>query len=124
MAPTAAQIKQLRLLQGFRSKPPTVAWYFRANWWVYACLSVLCVGAAILLAWDGWPVFSGFFAGLLTAAVVRDLRFFRLFVTGWPLSNEITDWAKVEALIANASATQPNTSCMDSSGKQADLISS
>ena len=110
MQPTPAQLKQLRLLQGFRSKPPTIGWYFRVNWSAYAYIGVLCVGGSIFLAWDGWPAFSGFFAGFLLAAVVRDFRFFKLFVTGWPLSNEITNWTKVEDLIANASAARPNTS--------------
>ena len=105
-----AQLKQLRLIQGFRINPPTVAWYFRVNWRVYAYVGVLCVGGAGFLAWGGWPVFSGFFVGFLLAVVIRDFRFFKLFVEAWPLSREITNWTRVEELVASADQAQPNTS--------------
>jgi hypothetical protein len=107
---TPAQIKQLRMSQGLRVTPPTVGFYFRANWRAYTYLCVLCTGAIVFFVWGGWPIVSGFFAGFLFAAVVRDLKLFAKFVEAWPLSNEITDWRRVEELLAVADETRPNKS--------------
>lgn len=65
-------------------------------------LGVACTGAIFLFAWSGWPVISGFFAGILFTAITRDLKLFARFVQGWPLSNEITDWRRVEELLARS----------------------
>jgi hypothetical protein len=107
---TPAQLKQLRMIQGFRLKPPTVGWYFRINWRLYAYIGALCVAAAFLLAWGRMSTFSGFFAGFILAVVLRDFRFFKLFVSSWPLSQEITDWRRVDELVASASEARPNNS--------------
>lgn len=106
---TPAQLKQLRMIQGFRVKPPTVGWYFRVNWRLYAYIGALCAGAVLLLAWGGMSILSGFFAGFLLALVLRDFRFFSLFVNSWPLSREITDWQRVDELVASAGEARPNT---------------
>jgi hypothetical protein len=107
---TPAQLKQLRTIQGFREKPPTVGWYFRVNWRFYTYVATLCLGAVLLLAWGGASKFSGFFVGFLLAVVTRDFRFFSLFVSSWPLSREITDWRRVDELVASSRETLPNTS--------------
>ena len=107
---TPAQAKQLRMSQAVRVTPPTVSWYFRANWRTYAYLGVLLAGGIIFFAWYGWPILSGFFAGFLFAAVARDLKLFKRFVDGWPLSNEITDWRRIEELLAVADEAWPSKS--------------
>ncbi|WP_413863632.1 hypothetical protein [Candidatus Aalborgicola defluviihabitans] len=48
------------------------------------------------------PLVSAFFAGFLFAAISRDLKLFGQFVRGWPLSNEITNWGRVDELLAQA----------------------
>jgi hypothetical protein len=107
---TPAQIKQLRMIQGFRTTPPSVAWYFQVNWKTYAYLGALCIGSIVFLAWGGWPIASGFFAGFLFAAVVRDFKIFGTFVKAWPLSNEITNWSRVEELLSASEQAPPNNS--------------
>src|SRR6187549_2821784 len=96
---TPAQLKQLEMSQRLRTSPPTVGWYFRTSWRTYAFLLLLCSIGIGFFAWGGWPILSGFFAGVLFTAVARDLKLFAKFVEGWPLSNEITDWRRVEELI-------------------------
>ena len=107
---TPAQIKQLQMSQRLRTSPPTVGWYFRASWRTYAFLAVLCSIGIGFFAWGGWPILCGFFAGVLFTAVARDLKLFAKFVEGWPLSNEITDWRRVEELVASANQPRPNKS--------------
>jgi hypothetical protein len=107
---TPAQIKQLQLSQALRTNPPTVGWYFRASWRTYAVLGFACLFGIVFFAWSGWPVLSGFFAGALFAAAARDFKLFAKFVEGWPLSNEITNWNRVEKLLAASGRPRPNTS--------------
>lgn len=107
---TPAQAKQLRMTLAFRENPPTVAWYFRMNWKVYTYLGTLCVGAILFFAWNGLPIISGFFGGILFTAITRDLKLFARFVQGWPLSNEIMDWQRVEELLVSADKIHSDTS--------------
>ncbi len=107
---TPAQTTQLQMSQRLRTNPPTVGWYFRASWRTYAFLAVLCSGGIGFFAWAGWPILSGFFAGVLFTAVTRDFHLFAKFVDGWPLSNEITDWRRVEELVSNANQPRPDNS--------------
>lgn len=99
---TPAQARQLEASIRLRTTPPTVWWYFRSSWRTYAYLTALYgIGIAAFI-WAGWPLVSAFFAGFLFAAISRDLKLFGQFVRGWPLSNEITNWGRVDELLAQA----------------------
>jgi len=96
---TPAQKRQLETTLRFRTQPPTLWWFVRASWHVYAYFAILGAIGIPAFLWAGWPLVSAFIAGAIFSAVVRDLKFFRRFVDGWPLSNEITNWDKVNALL-------------------------
>jgi len=104
---TSAQKRQLHTTLKFRTQPPTVWWFFRASWRVYAYLGILGGIGIPALLWAGLPLASAFLAGVLISAVVRDLKFFGRFVAGWPLSNEITDWNRVNELLNSSESAGP-----------------
>lgn len=103
---TDAQARQLRITMNFRSAPPTVRWYFTSSWRIYLYLILLGVVAYPFFWWGGWPLVSGFFAGMVVAMLLRDLRWYQAFVAAWPLNKEITDWTRVQALL-NERSTPP-----------------
>jgi hypothetical protein len=104
---TPVQVRQLQASLRFRSHPPTVWWYVRRSWHDYVYLLVLCGISIPVFLWVGWPFVSAFFAGSLFSAVVRDIKVFQQYVNTWPLSNEITDWDKVNELLRNAQSAAP-----------------
>jgi hypothetical protein len=101
------QIKQLHMLREFRQKQPTTLWFFQLNIRRHIYIGILALSAICFYQWAGWPIASAFFAGILFAIFMRDFQFYRQFVKGWKLSNEITDWTKVEELLVNNQATSP-----------------
>ena len=93
------QIKQLQMAKKHKDSPPGVSMYFRSNWRTYLVLVVVGVASTVFFSWGGWPVASGFFAGLFIAMIARDLRWFEAMVKGWPLQREITNWERVDELL-------------------------
>jgi hypothetical protein len=55
----------------------------------------------------GWQFGAMFVAGVLVGSISRDAVWYSLTVKNWPLSKEITNWARVAELIAerNSNAT-------------------
>ena len=104
---TIRQVRQPRMSRACRDKPPTVLWYVRRSWRAYLLLGCVCGGGIAFFLWGGWPIASGFFAGFLLAAVARDLRWYSQFVQSWPLSNEITNWNRVDELLRSSSESAP-----------------
>jgi hypothetical protein len=96
---TDKQLTQLRLLRELREHPPTLAWYLRRNGWIYLLMVVLGTATTGLFALAGLVPAATFFAGFVAATLLRDLKWFRQFVKGWPLSRAITDWERVDALL-------------------------
>lgn len=72
---------------------------FRRAWRAYALLVVVIGLVAVYFYLHGLIAASSFLLGLLVATLIRDLRWHRQLVRDWPLSNEITDWEKVDELI-------------------------
>ena len=103
---TDKQAKKLRVARGFRTSPPTLLWYVKSHWRSYLFLAGLGAFAIGFFAWAGWPIVSGFFAGLVLATFVRDFRWYKQFVEGWPLSNEITNWERVNELLGDTPQTE------------------
>ena len=97
---TKKQLEQLRLALKFRESPPTVLAYLRLSLRVYLYLLVVGGAGIAFFLWGGWPIVSAFLAGLVVATVARDVRLFRQLVRNWQLSCEVTDWERVEQLVA------------------------
>lgn len=104
---TDRQARQLRAASSFRASPPTLLWYLRSSWHIYLFLTVVGGFGFGFSAWIGRPVASGFFAGIVLATFLRDLGWYSRFVKGWPLSNEITNWDRVDELLSSAPPPKP-----------------
>lgn len=96
---TDQQAKQLRTMQSLRTTPPTLRFYYRASWRAYLLITLLAAAVMGAYCYLGWFSGAAFFAGLLAATLLRDLKWLRQFVKAWPLSNAITDWTRVDALL-------------------------
>ena len=107
---TDKQAKRLRVARRFRASPPKLFWYVKSYWRSYLFLSALGAFAIGIFAWAGWPIVAGFFAGLVLGTFVRDFRWYKQFVEGWPLTNEITNWDRVDELLGDTSQTKALTS--------------
>ena len=99
---THVQLRQLQKMHEFRTVPPTIGSYIKLGW--RAQLLVLLIGAIgiFLFLWAGWPLASGFFAGMVVATYARDIGWYRRMVQSWPLMREITDWNRVDELLSQS----------------------
>jgi hypothetical protein len=84
------------------ARPPTILSYARSGW--RALLYVPAVGAIGIAfsSWRGWPAATGIFVGMIIATVARDLGWCRRIVQSWPLTREITNWNRVDELLARS----------------------
>ena len=96
---TSRQRRQLEKLRDFQQTPPTVSALLRSGWRAYLYVTTVgLIGFGVFL-WGGWPVASGFFAGMVLATIIRDIGWFRRLVQNWPLQREVTDWSRVKQLL-------------------------
>lgn len=106
MTPTAIskrQRAQLARLVEWRTKQPTVASYLRANWRQIVFRSVVGIVGYGCFIWGGWPIVAWSLLAATVAVFVRDVVWYAALAKAWPLSAEITDWAKVEGLLGRRS---------------------
>ena len=103
---TAKQVKQLRLMLRFRQLPPTVSAYVRLSVFRFVYLIAVCGAGVAFFQSGGWPIVSGFIGGMFFATLVWDLRLFSQIVRNWPLTNEVTDWERVEQFVGEASTRE------------------
>src|SRR3954462_1569873 len=93
---TAYQKRHLEALTTFRKKKPS-AWDVMMvrprSWLPFLLIAGLSFGVYLLDA--RWGMFM---IGMTTGAVLRIISHARLAIKAWPITEEITDWAKVEAL--------------------------
>jgi hypothetical protein len=94
------QLKQLRLSQQLRMQEPSIGWFFLKSWKSYALLISVCALGSLYFALNDSAVLSALVAGILLGAICRDFKHVRIFLNSWPLSKEITDWKRVDDLIA------------------------
>jgi len=104
---TQKQIKQLRMSRDLRERNPTLGWYIRGVWRYYLAILVFFLAVICFYTWAGWPLASAFVAGMLTAVLLRDLKWYRQMARGWPLSREITNWERVDELLAESDRPAP-----------------
>ena len=103
----AKQRQQLQKTREFRQKPLTILNYIRSGWHVYAFQIGVGAFAIGFYLWGGWPIASGFFAGMVLATFLRDVGWFRRIVGSWPLTREITDWERVDELLTQSNTPAP-----------------
>lgn len=96
----ARETRYLRQLSTYRDRPPTVAGVFRASLKTYAFLAA-AFGVLALVAWGafGTPGLVGVAASYATM-LLRDLGHVRRSLAVWPITRDVIDWPKVEALVA------------------------
>lgn len=99
---TPIEIRKLALSRSLGAQGPSIGWLFRQSMLSYVLLLAVMVPLGAYYWRAGFPSIPAFFAGLFVATVARDFRWHKQFVQGWPLSYEITDWKRVDALLSNA----------------------
>lgn len=100
LPPTPKELARLRLLRSFRATPPTVGRYLRINWWL-PLLQLAAGGATVAIAsWAGLTALAWACGGAFAAMMLRDVGWYRQNVLAWPLTREILDWDRVDALLA------------------------
>ena len=104
---TEVQIRKLELSRTIASSTPTVGWLFRQSARTYLLLLAVMIPLGAYYWAVGVPLLSVFFAGLFIGTIARDYKWHRQFVRDWPLSREITDWGRVDDLLAKAREPAP-----------------
>jgi len=94
---TAYQRRQLDALVYLKSKRPSV-WnvlMFRPQAWLpFAAIA----GASFAFYHFLDPRWGLFMMGMTAGAILRVVAYARFAIKAWPITEEITDWTKVEAL--------------------------
>jgi hypothetical protein len=93
---TAYQRRHLEALTTFRTKKPSI-WsvlMFRPRSWL-PILFIIGLSFALYLLDPRWGMFM---IGMSTGAILRIISHARFAMMAWPVTEEITDWTKVEAL--------------------------
>jgi glutaredoxin len=101
------QVASLRRLLAYRAKAPSFGHRVRLS----AAAMLLLLPATVVLGYlvvrldiPGGILLA---VGLLAGAFLWDLLQQKRFIEWWPLNREITDWGKVESLLADAQETAP-----------------
>jgi len=93
---TASQKRHLEAMAAFRRKKPSV-WsilMFRPLAWFPFCF-IVALSFGLYLLDAQWGMLT---IGMVIGAILRIVSHARFASMAWPLTEEITDWAKVEAL--------------------------
>ena len=101
---TPKQQRQLEILRRFKDDPPTIGKYFRINWKIYLAFFVVGFIGVGYGCWIGWHWFSALVFGMVVAATLRDLGWYRQIVRNWPLTDEVTNWNRVDELLDEQNA--------------------
>ena len=96
----AYQLRSLRLAQEWRRTGFSIGTTLRASYKAYLYLFGMAALANGACWWAGMPEAAWLLDGIVLGAVLRDIRMLRIQARLWPVNVEITDWKRVEALIA------------------------
>lgn len=96
---TKYQKRHLEALATFRNKKPTV-WSLIAFRPLSLIPIVFIIGLSFAFYFFVDPLWGMFIIGISTGAILRIFSHARFSVMAWPVTKEVTDWAKVEALRA------------------------
>ena len=86
-------------LRFHNTRPPTVGGMLRLHAPAYILILVFCVTLSVGMFVIGVPLAGAFCLGMLVGATLRILRSTAAFVSNWPLTELMTQWGLVEALI-------------------------
>ncbi len=81
------------------TRPPTVGSMLRLHAPAYSLILVFFVTVSVGMFVIGVPLAGAFLAGMLVGATLRILRSTAAFVGNWPLTELMTQWDLVEALV-------------------------
>ena len=95
------QLRALKRSWSYRESPPTIARLLRASWKTYLIQVLLLGGVASFWWFGGWQEASLLIVGILLGCIWRDVVWYSLTSKNWPLTKEVTDWRRVEDLIAD-----------------------
>jgi len=99
---TRSQIRLLRYYLDHRNQPPTVVDFLRK----FGLVLLLWVAFAAASCWycfsKGMPEFAYVLIGLFAGAILREIRQLIWTMQVWPAAVAITDWRRVEELLAGS----------------------
>jgi mycoredoxin len=95
------QEASLKRLQKYRTHPPTLRERMRLSAVFMLALLVPTILAGLLLIWLEIPGALFLVAGLFIGGIAREIGQQRQFVLWWPLNRHLTDWSKVDELLAS-----------------------
>ncbi len=97
---TQRQRQGLELTLRFHStRPPTVGGMLRLHAPAYILILVFCVTLSVGMFVIGVPIAGAFCLGMLVGATLRILRSTVAYVSNWPLTEAMTQWDLVDALV-------------------------
>ena len=101
---TRYQLRILKLYARFQQQPISVLTYLRLNAKSYVVQLIAFVVLTIpVYAWYGM-VSIAFMASIFAATVLRDVGHFRRAAMIWPAWQQVIDWDKVNAILAESEA--------------------
>lgn len=103
---TKYQKRHLEALVTFRKRKPTV-WSLIAFRPRSLAPIVFIVGLSFALYFLVDPLWGMFAIGMSTGAILRIVAHARFAVMAWPVTEEVTDWDRVEALREKGKLNQP-----------------
>lgn len=116
------QVMSLALLLKYRDKPPSYGERLRRSVRVILLLAITAslVGyVTVRLDIPGGVLLA---IGLFVGAILWELLQLKRFIQWWPVSSEITDWSKVERLLADARGASGSRAAASTSPSNRRLI--
>ena len=104
---TLKQVQKLKLSRELKASAPTFATLFRMAWRHYLVLTLVFLGVIAYFLVAGENSVAIFFGGMFIATFLRDIKWNNQFVRDWPLSNEITNWDRVDQLLTQVEKAAP-----------------
>jgi hypothetical protein len=101
------QVAALRQALQLRYTDPSIIRSFFAGLKAHAAQSFVVSAIAAYLWWDGFIAGSMLALSVLLGAILRDLEWHSMTKKMWPLNREITDWRRVEELLAENTPRGP-----------------
>lgn len=86
-------------MREYRGKPLSVVTMLARNWKYNLFIGIVFGFASYIFINQGDTGYCLFLAGAFFGLLLRDIAWFRITARFWPVSDAVTDWEKVDALI-------------------------
>lgn len=96
---TARETRYIHMLLGYRDRPPTIGRVLRASARMYLLLAGVFGAGAIVLSGPLGGTGPLLLAVSYVTMILRDLGYSRRSIAFWPLTREVIDWTRVEAMV-------------------------